>query len=174
MEIIEITKIAEKLKWMSQFRKNYSGSCHKNLPSKIYEPGISRFFKATKNGKELGFIRITNKSYMDSPLGEIWCISEVYVKPPYRGQGVQKKLITFTQQNCYVHMIFIEEERFQKNWNYFQSLDLGSFINSQGDGLAYIYDKKLTHSISHYSFNFLKRFSGNFKQSINMTNKENV
>ncbi len=169
MEIIEITKIAEKLKWMSQFRKNYSGTCLKKISTKVYEPETSRFFKAIQNGKELGFIRITNKSYLDTLLGEVWCISEVYVKPPYRGQGVQKELITFTQKNCHVHMIFIEEERFQKNWNYFQSLDLGSFIDNQGNGLAYIYDKELTYSIKNYSVNLLKRFSGNFKLFSNLS-----
>jgi hypothetical protein len=66
-------------------------------------------------------------------------------------------------------MIFIEEERFQKNWNYFQSLDLGSFIDHQGNGLAYIYDKELTYSIKNYSVNLLKRFSGNFKHFSNLS-----
>lgn len=53
----------------------------------------------------------------------------------------------------------MEEKRFYENWNYYQELDFGSFIDSQRTGLAYFYDKELTDSINNYSFNFLKRYN---------------
>jgi len=162
MEIIEIKNLSDKLKWMKQFKKNYSGDCLK-LPLKVHEPHISRYFVAKEDGKELGFVRITNKSYIDSPLQNIWCISDAYVKAPYRGKGILMNLIRYTKENCDVHMIFMEEERFYENWDYYQKLDFGSFIDTQSTGLAYIYDRELTDSINNYSFNFLKRYNYKLK-----------
>lgn len=120
MEIIEITKLAEKLKWMEQFRKNYSGDCLK-MSLKVHESNFSRYFVAKEDGKELGFVRITNKSYIDSPLKNIWCISDAYVKAPYRSNGVLKKLIQYTKK-IVMFILFL--------WKKSDSMKIGITIKS--------------------------------------------
>ena len=91
MELTEIHLLAEKRKWQSRFEKAYN-RYELRRSDEIFGERV-RFLVAKENGKELGFIRINNKTsfFKDKIEGAVWNAADAYVKPPYRGKGVLKK-----------------------------------------------------------------------------------
>ena len=87
LEIKEITKLAEKIKWNERFYKSYSGNKDKVSVEKI---AACKVFLAIYKGKEAGYIRINNykKKFSRFFNGEVWGINEGYVKPAYRGNRI--------------------------------------------------------------------------------------
>lgn len=134
IEIEEINDIKEKRKWMNFFIKNYSGvkiGLNENMFG-IY----CRFFIAKRNGKSLGYIRITNKTvaYEKYCEQEVWCASDAFVKKAYRNQGVLYELINYVVKNCKVKILRAETKRLQRSHYYYKSLgftDLFQIINSE-------------------------------------------
>ena len=127
LKIKEVTKISEKAKWMDRFYKSYSGG-----KQKIQMEGLNQcqVFIATKESKELGYIRIHNKTEIFSKFfdGEVYSVCEGYVKPAYRSKGVLTALRRYVVENHNVKVIRIESERYKRNRRYF---------NEQGFVLAY-------------------------------------
>ena len=123
LEIIEVTKLAEKLKWMSYFKKAYSTEI-KDLALSAYDPAISRIFAAKSGNKELGFIRITNyhQHFQKFYAGEVWIIAEVFVKTAYRSQGIATQLMNQMIKHNNVKCILLETERYQANKYYFNRI----------------------------------------------------
>ena len=56
LEVIEVTKAAEKIKWINRFLKSYSGNINKKLNFEMIDK--TRTFVATFQGKELGYTRV--------------------------------------------------------------------------------------------------------------------
>jgi GNAT superfamily N-acetyltransferase len=123
IEIVEVTKLAEKLKWFGCFKKAYSGEL-KDLPITTWESNISKFYVAKKGKKELGFIRINNyrKNFEEFYDGEVWNIAEVYVKKPYRGMDIATKLMKNVIKNNNVKSILIGADRYKEKKHYFNQL----------------------------------------------------
>lgn len=119
IQIREITKSAEKLKWMDRFLRSYSGSTGK-VSLKYLDK--SRVFLAIYNGKEAGYIRIGNysKNFADICTEEVWGVNEGYVKPAYRGNGILTALRSFAVQNHKVKVMRIETSRYLKLADYYQ------------------------------------------------------
>lgn len=122
VEIQEVTQLREKRKWMDHFSKAYSGSLTGIQPVMFTER--CRYFKALVEGKEAGFIRISNytdvwRNYYD---GEVWSASDAYVKKPYRNISILRQLLLFVMGNCNVKAVRLETERLNKNAKYYNTL----------------------------------------------------
>jgi hypothetical protein len=122
IKIREITNIKEKRKWMEYFTKGYSGSTIGLYPAMFSE--ICRYFVAEVDGKDAGFIRITNYTddWENYYSGEVWNASDAYVKKPYRSKLVLRKLLEFVITNCNVVMARLETERLFNKEYYYRSL----------------------------------------------------
>jgi len=121
MNFIEIHQLADKKKWATRFMKQYKGEINPNA----YAYGTnSRYILAIENGKELGFVRINDKSYRFQMFTSVpvWNITDAYVKPAYRHNGVLKALIQHVIENYNVRMIYMTTDRFINNLDYYRSL----------------------------------------------------
>jgi len=141
MEIKEIHLMSEKSKWYEQFRRAYSGGCVKKLSPIAYNEHFSRFFIATENGKEMGYARIISAEYMGPEFEGVWELSETYVKPPYRGNGVLRDLLIHSIDFYKVKMVNLTRARYFNNLLYYTSLGFTGFIQDNeyptDDGLGY-------------------------------------
>jgi len=139
MNITEIYKLAEKQKWMDRFLKSYSGSS-RAINDDFYGTN-ARFFLATNADTSLGFVRINNKSSFfnnECPF-QVWNLADGYVKPPYRSSGVLKKLIEYVVEECEVHMMHIETNRFLKHRQYYQSLGFNNHHTGKNGELTWAF-----------------------------------
>lgn len=116
--IKELTKLAEKLKWIERFCKSYSGGKRKVAPEQL---AICKVFVATIKGKEAGYIRIGNYTESFSKFfdGEVWSVCEGYVKPPYRSNGILSALRSYVVKNHNVKVVRIETDRYFRLKDYF-------------------------------------------------------
>jgi GNAT superfamily N-acetyltransferase len=118
LQINEITKLAEKLKWNERFYKSYSGDKVKVSAEKV---ASCRFFLAIYKGKEAGYIRIFNytNTFSEFYSGEVWAINEGYIKPTYRSKGLLTALRAYVVKNCSVKLMRIETHRYIKLQDYY-------------------------------------------------------
>ena len=118
LQIKEITKLAEKLKWNERFYKSYSGDKVKVSAEKV---ASCRFFLAIYEGKEAGYIRIFNytSTFSEFYSGEVWAINEGYIKPTYRSKGLLTALRAYVVKNCNVKLMRIETHRYIKLQDYY-------------------------------------------------------
>lgn len=123
LEFVECTTLAEKLKWTDCFRRAYQGHI-KPLPSIMYGRDYSRVFVAKTGDKELGYMRISNHNWQFGIHSKenVWCISEVYVKPPYRKQNIAARLMQHAITYCHAKAIYILKERYENKKQYFNEL----------------------------------------------------
>lgn len=133
IKIREITRIDEKKKWLKLFIKKYSGE--KNKLNSTMLGNISRFFVGSIDGKDVGFIRITNytETFKKHYCGEVWNASDAFVKTPYRGQSVLRHLLDFVIRDCNVKMVRMETSRLLDNFFYYRALGF-NFCRKVGDG----------------------------------------
>jgi hypothetical protein len=122
LKIREITNNMEKINWMVTFMKNYSGEKAELHPEMFGE--ISRYFVGSIEGKDVGFIRITNytKRFKEHYSGQVWSASDAYVENSYRSQSVLRQLMNYVISNCQVKLIRIETSRLEKYYEYYYSL----------------------------------------------------
>lgn len=118
----EITNLREKRRWMDHFVRGYSGSGIGLQPAMFSTR--CRYFVGILDGKEAGFIRITDYTEMWSKYfdGQVWSASDGYVKKPYRGQGVLRRLLIHVIEKCSVKSVRMETDRLEKNSGYYESL----------------------------------------------------
>ena len=118
LEIREVTKIAEKLKWLERFSKSYTGGKKKVAVENI---ALCKMFLAIYKGKEAGYIRIASYTDEFSNLfnGEVFSINEGYVKPAYRSNGILTYLRSYVVKNHNVKFMRIETDRYFKLENYY-------------------------------------------------------
>ena len=124
---------------MNRFLKSYSGS-YRAINDDFYGSSI-RFFLATNADTSLGFVRINNKSsfFKNECPFQVWNLTDGYVKPPYRSSGVLKKLIEYVVEECEVHMMYIETDRFLKNRQYYQSLGFNNHYTVKNGELSWAF-----------------------------------
>jgi hypothetical protein len=120
IEVKEVTKLAEKIKWNDRFLKSYTGHAKKINSDALI---CSKIFTATYQGKELGYTRVTDmtKSFSEFSGDKVSRITESYVKPPYKSQGVVTALRRYAVKHENVKTMRIETYRFINNRNYFES-----------------------------------------------------
>ena len=121
LEVIEVTKAAEKIKWINRFLKSYSGNINKKLNFEMIDK--TRTFVATFQGKELGYTRVIDMTelFFDFYGKPVSRIAETYVKPTYRGQGVCTALRRYVRKNEHAQAMRIETYRFINNKKYFEN-----------------------------------------------------
>lgn len=140
MNIKEIHLISEKTKWLEQFRKGYSGGCTKELPKGAFNESACKFLVAYENGKEMGFIRIVAADKFGPKFKGDWELSEAYIKPPYRSNGVLRELLMYAMDFYNVKIVHLTEDRFSNNYSYYHSLGFTAFVSDgecTGYGLGY-------------------------------------
>lgn len=121
-EVREITSIKEKRKWMEYFLKDYSGGTT-DFHAMMFGSRC-RYFVGVLNGKDAGFIKITDytdhwSKYYD---GQVWNASEAFVKRPYRGQAVLWRLLSHVINHCNVKTVRLELSRLQCFDKYYRLL----------------------------------------------------
>lgn len=130
---------AEKHKWMCRFLSSYSGKY--NQPSEDIYGNLCKFIIAESNGKELGFIRITDYSSEFGRFGckTLWNLSDAYVKPAYRHRGVLRNLIQYAVKNHHVKTIRAETKRLEINQGYYKALGFTQGIAIGNGEMAIVY-----------------------------------
>ena len=80
IEIKEVTKLAEIIKWIDRFYKGYSGDVNKINYCDLID---TKIFVATYQGKELGYTRVIDvtNAFSDFFGDKVSRIAESYVKP---------------------------------------------------------------------------------------------
>ena len=123
IEIIEITKLAEKRSWLNKFINSYTGG----KKGEVTNEGLfmSRCFVALCEGKEAGYIRVANYTSAftkHGAEGDTWAITEAYIKPPYRSKGILRQLIKHSIKNGNAKLFRIQTYRLMENFAYYFSL----------------------------------------------------
>jgi len=133
----ELTKLAEKMKWMERFTKNYSESvCAMTL--KQFDPTDTKFIVAKAANKDVGYIGLVKNTYGFSHGHlDIWVIETAYVKPKYRSLGVLKKLIGHATEVYDTKLIHLESYRFFDNQHYYEYLGFTAFKFIDETSLGY-------------------------------------
>lgn len=145
MELTEIHLLAEKRKWQSRFEKAYN-RYELRRSDEIFGERV-RFFVAKENGKELGFIRINNKTsfFKDKIEGKVWNAADAYVKPPYRGKGVLKKMIEEVVSTHEVKMCCLVPELLSAHSAYYKRLGFIKAVKGKDSGLIWLFHKDISH-----------------------------
>jgi hypothetical protein len=122
LEIVEIYEMGLKKKWMKKFLSSYNGQ-KRPLNGKMFGKNV-RFFMACDGNRQLGFIRINDKTDFFSSCTdeEVWNAADAYVKSAYRGNGVLTALLRYVIENCSVKMTQIETHRLVSNMNLYRQL----------------------------------------------------
>lgn len=143
MQIKTLDKLADKKRWMERFIRDYSGETKSNSPS-LYGNNVL-FLVAYEHDKELGFIRINDKSsqFSDYTDKTVWNLTDGYVKPPYRGKGVLAELIKFSIANHNVKMMYIETERYKKNQHYYNNLGFTNFYTVKAGAFCWVFQEDI-------------------------------
>lgn len=152
----ELTKLSEKMKWLERFQKSYSGGQAKTSDS--FFDSHCKFLVAKANGKELGYIRIIDRSSELMKFGakNTWSVSEAYVKPCYRNQGVFRSMLKIVICEYNTKLIKIETERLAANDHYYRTLGFDHAFTVQNGELAIAYLDEIADvmKLRNYLLNF--------------------
>jgi GNAT superfamily N-acetyltransferase len=148
MELAEIHLLAEKRNWQNRFIKAYDYEVRTS--DQIFGSSSDvRFFVAKENGKELGFIRINNKtSFFKGKIeGEIWNAADAYVKPAYRNMGVLKGMLLDVISNHNVKMCCLVPELYEKHRSYYRELGFVKEVIGNNTGLMWLFHRDAAHLV---------------------------
>jgi ribosomal protein S18 acetylase RimI-like enzyme len=139
IELIELASLAEKMKWLERFQKSYTGAKAKTS-NKFFDSGC-KFLVAKASGKKLGYIRIIDRTSELSKFGatNTWSVSEAYVKPAYRNQGVLRKMLKVVISDYNTKLIKIETERLETNYSYYETLGFKNAFAVKNSELSIAY-----------------------------------
>jgi ribosomal protein S18 acetylase RimI-like enzyme len=148
MKFIELQRLADKRKWQEKFVRSYKLGLTP-LSDEIFGENV-KFFVAKKNGKELGFVRINNKSkFFGSDLGfDIWNLTDAYVKPQYRNKGVLKEMLQFVIANQSVKMCCLDPQVFKQNSKYYWNFGFTKVVNGNRSGLTWLLHKDIADLVN--------------------------
>ena len=144
MDLIEIHLLSEKRKWQSRFAKAHK-RYELRTSDEIFGDRV-KFFVARDNRKELGFIRINNKTgnFKDKVDYEIWNAADAYVKPAYRNKGVLKGMLQDVISNHNVKMCCLVPELFTKHQSYYRELGFVKATKGISSGLIWLFHKDIS------------------------------
>lgn len=146
MELIEIHLLAEKRKWQNRFIKAYDYEVRTS--DQIFGSSSNvRFFVAKENGRELGFIRINNKTsfFKDEIEGEVWNAADAYVKPPYRSKGILNKMLKEVIAKHQFKMCCLVPELFAAHSDYYKQLGFSKAVKGKDRGLIWLFHQDIEH-----------------------------
>ena len=138
VRIKEITNVREKRKWLELFCKGYTGGKRRLEPQMF--GNICRYFVACIDGKEAGYIRISNVTFCYPKYygGEVWSATDAYVKSAYRGKAVLREMIQYVMTNCKVKEARLEIKRAIEYEVYYKSLGFVCVQTRQNDDICVI------------------------------------
>lgn len=144
MQFIELTKLADKQKWMHRFFKAYDGETFQESDA-LYGANV-RFIVAIRDGKELGFIRINDKSahFKEVYDGPVWNLTDAYVKPAYCHQGVLRSMITHAIDTLNVKMLYMQTDRYASHRLYYESLGFSLHWTVKGGQMTWSFVSDFT------------------------------
>lgn len=151
IQIVEITKLAEKRSWLNKFLNAYTGGKKDIVGNEGLN--ISRCFVAIHNGKEVGYIRLANYSYTFAKygaIGEVWGITEGYIKPPYRSKGALRRLIKHAVENCNAKFFRIQTYRLMENFAYYFSLGFTYSYRVNDTDMSVVSLGEIRHVLENY------------------------
>ena len=154
MEFRELTVLNDKIKWLNKFMRSYEGGTNK-LPIELYKNIYSRFFVAIENGKHMGFVRITNHS---NELKGLWSLSDAYVLPEYRRQGVLKALIDYVIKNHSVRKAYLTLNLYSEHYDFYKAFGFNNYRENEGS-LVYIYTDDVIKELQQFKFKRLENSS---------------
>lgn len=138
-----LEKFADKDKWVKRFSKAYTGPMQHSMT--MYTD-ISKFLVISKGGIEIGYARISNYSLMFEEVyaGEVWSISEIFVKEEFRGQGVMTSFIEYLVKFQNVKSIYLDKAKFFKSQKYYDDMGFGEclVLNDKDHYMVYLVDFK--------------------------------
>ena len=131
----QIDKLADKMKWQRRFCAAYRGGLSA-WSDKLFDP-VAKFYVAVDDGKELGYIRMLNcgDDFARYSNEVVESISEGYVKPAYRKNGVLRGMITIAVRDHNVKLLYIETERLLQLQSYYSSLGFSTYCGAADDPL---------------------------------------
>lgn len=134
-EFVEVESLSQKRKWYERFCKDYD-ELSRPFDKRIIVDD-ARFFVAKVSNRELGYIRIDDKSsYFDC---EVWNITEAFIKPMYRGNGILREMINHVVKHCRVQMMHISSTRYAAHRVYYQSLGFSGECSGFEAGLGWVF-----------------------------------
>lgn len=153
MNFKKIDKLAEKKKWMDRFRRAYSGEL-KPETDKFYTDNVS-FLVAQEENRELGFVRITDKTYRFNQFTSksVWSLTDGYIKPSYRNKGVLKKLIRYSIDHHNVRAMYIETTRFRLNQSYYFDLGFTKFYTVSDGQFTWAFQEDIWQAVEQLNAN---------------------
>jgi hypothetical protein len=122
IDLLKVEHQSIKNKWQRRFARNHDGKV-KEWSTKLSGPNV-RFYVASDEKHELGFIRINDKSnFFARHTGmDVWNMTEAFVKPAYRHNGVLREMIIQSVRNLNVRMISISTDVFSSYKDYYLGL----------------------------------------------------
>ena len=141
IQVIEVQKRACKIKWLTRFFKSY-----KSNVGTINEEHIgarAKFLIAMMGNRQLGFVRLTNKSHHFVGLSETWCLSDLYVKPPYRHQGIGTKLSAVAISDYQTKLACLDQHLLESQRNHYRALGFTTYIVGQRSQLCWLYHRTM-------------------------------
>lgn len=151
IQIVEITKLADKRSWLNKFINAYTGGKEGIVSNEGLN--VTRCFVAIHNGKEVGYIRIANYTPTLSKhgaTGEVWAITEGYIKPPYRSKGALRQLIKHAVDNCNAKLFRIQTYRLMENFAYYFSLGFTYSYRVGDSDMSVVSLGELRHVLENY------------------------
>ena len=134
-KIVEIYDLYSKRHWYERFCRSYDETSRPFSEKLVIDN--ARFFVAMRGTRKLGFIRINDKStYFDCC---VWSISEAFVKPVYRSQGVLRDLLNHAITHCNVRMLHISAAHYFDNLSYYESLGFEGYMPSEQYGIGWVF-----------------------------------
>ena len=159
IEFKEITKLAEKLKWIDRFKKSYSGGVTRKINT--LRLNQTKAYIATLQGKEVGYTRVIDmtdlfQNFFGEPVSRI---AETYVKPPFRGMGVCTALRRFVKKQERALTLRIQKDRFIKNKDYFENEGYFFAYDITDSDMCIICTPEFLEPLMAYSKAMSKKFS---------------
>lgn len=138
IELEKVTKVADRLKWLNRFRKSYSGGL-RPITASLYRES-NRFLVAVSGKLELGFMRLfSTDEFAHYTKEEVWIVGEAYVKPPYRGKGVLREMITLAVRDHGAKGLHMETSRLVALEEYYFTLGFTDVYGSVDQYLSYAF-----------------------------------
>ncbi len=146
-----IVELEDKIKWQRLFRNEYDGGL-KTWSHMQFADNV-KFYVAIDGGKELGFIRINDKSSFFPTIRNcnIWNLTDAYVKPIHRNKGVLRKMITQAVAELDVKMMLITTDKFYKNKDYYFKLGFSYHYTVQNGAMTWAFLPSLAKNFSPYN-----------------------
>lgn len=132
--LTEIQDLSTKQKWLRLFLLEVFENADEERDE--HYSSDFRFFEAVQNGNSLGYMRlgVPSKSLDENYSGEVGCLSDAYVLPEYRHQGVFRDMIKLGVEDCNLKIVVNEESETKKHMEFYARLGFSFHYVFEGHG----------------------------------------